>query len=58
MGADVLDDLAQVRCERCGHLSMYHQLDAPEGERRCVWNPEQCDCPDLPAGARRHLRSV
>src|SRR4051794_32069354 len=56
----VSDDLSPVRCERCGHEGAYHWLAALKGERRCVWNPEECACFDFvrPPGVRRHLRSV
>lgn len=32
-----------VFCKHCGHRDAFHQLTAPEGERRCVWNPDKCD---------------
>jgi hypothetical protein len=38
-----------VFCRRCGHRDVYHQVNAPDGERRCVWNPEKCRCRNFEA---------
>jgi hypothetical protein len=46
-------------CGHCGHRDVYHQMNASAGERRCVWNPEKCRCPNFDGErGRNHLRVV